>query len=71
MKLQERVRGNPSSSPKHGDKQAETPAGENRSGTSAEEIAFSFRNEITHSVSRPIESSSPIDKFHALPFAVV
>jgi glycogen phosphorylase len=45
-------------------------AGENRAGTSAEEIAVSFRNHMTHSVGRPLESSSMIDKYHALSAAV-
>jgi starch phosphorylase len=40
--------------------------GENRAGTTAEEIAVSFRNHMTHSVGRPLESSSLIDKYHAL-----
>lgn len=50
--------------------QTDTLAGENRSGTTAEEIAVSFRNHMTHSVGRPLESSSPIDKYHALSAAV-
>ena len=50
--------------------QTETLAGENRAGTTAEEIAVSFRNHMTHSVGRPLESSSLIDKYHALSAAV-
>ncbi len=48
----------------------DTLAGENRAGTTAEEIAVSFRNHMTHSVGRPLESSSLIDKYHALSAAV-
>src|ERR1700729_2476008 len=50
--------------------QTDTLAGANRAGTSAEEIAVSFRNHMTHSVGRPLESSSVIDKYHALSAAV-
>ena len=50
--------------------QTDTLAGENRAGTTAEEIAVSFRNHMTHSVGRPLESSSLIDKYHALSTAV-
>jgi starch phosphorylase len=50
--------------------QADTLAGENRAGTTAEEIAVSFRNHMTHSVGRPLESSSLIDKYHALSVTV-
>src|SRR5258708_3816477 len=50
--------------------QADMLAGENRSGTTAEEIAVSVRNHMTHSVGRPLESSSLIDKYHALSAAV-
>ena len=50
--------------------QTDTLAGENRAGTTAEEIAVSFRNHVTHSVGRPLESSSLIDKYHALSAAV-
>jgi glycogen phosphorylase len=46
--------------------QADTLAGENRAGTTAEEIAVSFRNHMTHSVGRPLERSSLIDQYHAL-----
>jgi starch phosphorylase len=46
--------------------QADTLAGENRAGTRAEDIAISFRNHLTHSVGRPLESSSGIDQYHAL-----
>lgn len=50
--------------------QTDTLAGENRAGTRAEEIAVSFRNHMTHSVGRPLESSGLIDKYHALSAAV-
>src|ERR1700722_8076222 len=46
--------------------QTDTLSGENRAGTTAEEIALSFRNHMTHSVGRPLESSNLIDKYHAL-----
>jgi starch phosphorylase len=46
--------------------QMDTLAGENRAGTTPDEIAVSFRNHMTHSVGRPLESSSLIDKYHAL-----
>jgi starch phosphorylase len=32
----------------------------------ADEIAVSFRNHMTHTVGRPLESSSLVDKYHAL-----
>src|ERR1700734_2875274 len=38
---------------------------ETRTGTTAAEIAISFRNHMTHSVGRPLESSNLIDKYHA------
>jgi starch phosphorylase len=41
-------------------------ASENRAGRTAEEIAVSFRNHMTHSVGMPLELSSLIDKYHAL-----
>jgi glycogen phosphorylase len=50
--------------------QTDTLAGENRAGTTTEEIAVSFRNHMTHSVGRPLDSSSLIDKYHALSAAV-
>src|SRR6201995_4542518 len=46
--------------------QADTLAGENRSGTTVEEIAVSFHNHMTHSVGRPLERSTSIDQYHAL-----
>ena len=46
--------------------QADTLAGENRAGTTADEIAVSFRNHMTHSVGRPLERSSLIDQYHGL-----
>jgi starch phosphorylase len=50
--------------------QTDTLAGENRAGTSAEEIAVSFRNHMTHTVGRPLELSTVIDQYHALSAAV-
>jgi glycogen phosphorylase len=46
--------------------QTDTLTAENRTGTTAEEIAVSFRNHMTHSVGMPLQSSSLIDKYHAL-----
>lgn len=46
--------------------QAEALAGVNRTGTTAEEIAVSFRDHMTHSVGRPLETSSVTDQYHAL-----
>ena len=46
--------------------QADTLPRENRAGTTAEEIAVSFRNHMTHSVGRPLERSTVIDQYHAL-----
>ena len=46
--------------------QADTMPNENRAGTSAEEIAVSFRNHMTHTVGRPLESSTTLDQYHAL-----
>ncbi len=50
--------------------QADALAGENRAGRTAGEIAASFRNEMTRDVGVPLESSSGIDKYHALSGAV-
>ena len=47
--------------------QTDKLAGENRAGTTAEEIAVSFRNHLTHSVGRPLESSSLIDQYRTIP----
>ena len=38
---------------------------EARTGTTAAEIAVSFRNHMTHSVGRPLALSNLIDKYHA------
>ena len=46
--------------------QADTLAHENRSGTSAADIAISFHNEMTHTVGRPLEGSSTMDQYHAV-----
>ncbi len=43
-----------------------TLVGVNPAGTTAEEIAVSFRNHMTQTVGRPLESSNLIDKYHAL-----
>src|SRR5580704_17308368 len=48
----------------------DTLASENRAGITVEEIAVSFRNHMPHTVGRPLESSSLIDKYHALSAAV-
>ena len=46
--------------------QADTMRQENRAGTTAEEIAVSFRNHMIHTVGRPLERSSVLDQYHAL-----
>ena len=50
----------------HPQQHADTLAGKSGAGTIPEEIAVSFRNHMTHSVGQPLESSSLIDKYHAL-----
>ncbi len=50
--------------------QADAIRNENRSGTTAEEIAVSFRNHMTHTVGRPLETSSVMDQYHALALMV-
>ncbi len=50
--------------------QADTMPQENRAGTSAEEIAVSFRNHMIHTVGRPLEISSCVDHYHALSVVV-
>src|SRR5438105_4208925 len=54
----------------HDQQLADALVDENRAGTTAEEIAVSFRNHMTHSVGKPLELSSLIDKYHALSAAV-
>jgi glycogen phosphorylase len=44
----------------------ETLCNENRSGTSPEEIAVSFRNHMIHTVGRPLAQSSTLEKYHGL-----
>src|SRR3984885_15879894 len=63
--MQEQEQGTPLTRDRE-QQQTDTLAGENRAGTTAEEIAVSFRNHMTHSVGRPLESSSFIDKYHGL-----
>ena len=46
--------------------QAETIRNENRAGTSAEEIAVSLKNHMVHSVARPLELSTALEKYHGL-----
>ncbi len=41
-------------------------AHENRAGKTAAELAVSFRNHMTHTVGRPLESSSVLDQYHAI-----
>src|ERR1700730_18651339 len=69
MDMQEQKQGTPLTRDRE-QQQRDTLAGENRAGTMAEEIAVSFRNHMTHSVGRPLEGSSLIDKYHALSAAV-
>src|SRR3984885_4352978 len=63
--MQEQEQGTPLTRDRE-QQQTDTLAGENRAGTTAEEIAVSFRNPMTHSVGRPLERSSLIDQYHAL-----
>ena len=44
----------------------DTVDNENRTGTSAEEIAVSFRNHMIHTVGRPLERSTMLEKYHGL-----
>jgi len=67
--LQEQEQGIPLT-PDSDQQQTNTLPRENRAGTTADEIATSFRNHMTHSVGRPLESSSLIDQYHALSFTV-
>jgi len=46
--------------------QADTIRNENRAGTSAKDLEVSFRNHMTHSVGRALESSSLMDQYHAI-----
>ena len=46
--------------------QTETIRNENRAGTSAEEIAVSFKNHMVHTVGRPLENSTELEKYHGL-----
>ncbi len=69
MDMQEQEQGAPLTRDRE-QQQTDTLVGENRAGTTAEEIAVSFCNHMTHSVGRPLEWSSLIDKYHALSAAV-
>ena len=44
--------------------QTETIANEDRSGTSPEEIVVSFKNHMVHTVGRPLERSTMLEKYH-------
>jgi starch phosphorylase len=44
----------------------DTEPNENRAGTSAADLQRSFRNDMTHTVGRPLELSSTLDQYHAL-----
>jgi starch phosphorylase len=44
----------------------DTQPNENRAGTSAKDLEISFRNHMTHTVGRPLETSSALDQYHAL-----
>src|SRR5260370_42250087 len=69
MDMQEQEQGAPLTRDRE-QQQTDTLTGENRAGTTAEEIAVSFCNHMTHSVGRPLEWSSLLDKYHALSAAV-
>ncbi len=47
-----------------------TLLGVNPAGTTAEEIAGSFRHHMTQTIGRPLEASNLIDKYHALSYSV-
>src|ERR1700685_3083517 len=49
-----------------GQKQRDGARNENRAGTSAEEIAVSIGNHMIHTVGRPLESSTTLEKYHGL-----
>ncbi|SEF79118.1 starch phosphorylase [Bryocella elongata] len=53
-----------------GQPRGDAPAGDDRTGTTAEEIAASFHGHLTRTVGRPLERSSVIDQYHALSFTV-
>jgi glycogen phosphorylase len=55
----------------HDQQKTGTVASENPVGTTAEELAVSFRNHMTQSVGRPLESSNLVDKYHALSTTVL
>ncbi len=44
----------------------DTVPNENRAGTSAEEIAISLRNHMVHTVARPLERSTMLEKYQGL-----
>ena len=46
--------------------QMDTVRNENRAGTSAEEIAVSLRNHMVHTVARPLDRSTTLEKYHGL-----
>jgi starch phosphorylase len=46
--------------------QTDTVRNENRAGTSPEEIAVSLRNHMVHTVGRPLERSTMLEKYHGL-----
>lgn len=50
--------------------QMDTIRNENRAGKSAEEIAVSVRNHMVHTVGRPLELSTMIEKYHGLAVVV-
>ena len=47
-------------------RQRDTLSNDNRTGTSAEEIAVSLRNHMVHTVGRPLERSTMLEKYHGL-----
>ena len=56
----------PPYSPDLEQQQTDTVRNENRSGTSAEEIAVSLRNHMVHTVGHPLERSTTLEKYHGL-----
>jgi starch phosphorylase len=48
------------------EQQMDTVPNENRAGTSADELAVSLRNHMVHTVARPLERSTMLEKYHGL-----
>jgi glycogen phosphorylase len=60
----------PAHSPDLEQQQADTIRHENRVGTSPQEIAVSLKNHMIHTVARPLERSTVLEKYHGLAHVV-